>query len=109
METSWPSAQSADMMIHQKSMKPPENKQQDSGLPLTTSDLFGKSFSIRHDILNLPLEKWHIADTLDLSSITPRQWIDAMGGKGGFLTALLTDEEREFVRIVYLPNERGIP
>jgi hypothetical protein len=48
--------------------------------------------------------QWKIADSLDLTSITPRDWIQAIGARGGFLTALLTDEEREFVRIVYLPN-----
>lgn len=68
------------------------------------TDLFGKAFSIRRDVLNLSLEEWHVADTLDLSSITPRRWMDAIGGKGGFLTALMNDEEREFVRIVFLPN-----
>ena len=73
-------------------------------LPLSTSDLFGKSFSIRRDVLDLTMAQWEIADSLDLTSITPRDWIRAIGARGGFLTALLTDEEREFVRIVYLPN-----
>lgn len=68
------------------------------------SDLFGKSFSIRRDVLNLTMAQWKIADSLDLTSITPRDWIQAIGARGGFITALLTDEEREFVRIVYLPN-----
>jgi len=89
---------------HQKSMKPPETHQQDGGLPLSTSDLFGKSFSIRRDVLNLTITQWKIADSLNLTSITPRDWIQSIGARGGFLTALLTDEEREFVRIVYLPN-----
>ena len=84
-------------------MKRKEN-QQVSGLPLSTSDLFCKSFSIRRDVLDLTMAQWEIADSLDLTSITPRDWIRAIGARGGFLTALLTDEEREFVRIVYLPN-----
>ena len=84
-------------------MKRKEN-QQVSGLPLSTSDLFCKSFSIRRDVLDLTMAQWEIADSLDLTSITPRDWIQAIGARGGFLTALLTDEEREFVRIVYLPN-----
>ena len=88
-------------------MKPPETYQQGGGLPLSTSDLFGKSFSIRRDVLNLTMAQWEIADSLDLTSITPRDWIRAIGARGGFLTALLTDEEREFVRIVYLPNAQA--
>ena len=58
-------------------------------------------FAIRRDVLNLPLEQWHIADSLDLSSITPTEWISAIGGKGGFLTAKLNEQEQEFVRQVY--------
>jgi hypothetical protein len=91
-------------MTQQKYMKPPQENQQVSGLPLSTGDLFCKSFSIRRDVLDLTMAQWEIADSLDLTSITPRDWIRAIGARGGFLTALLTDEEREFVRIVYLPN-----
>jgi len=69
------------------------------------NSLFDKSFSIRRDVLDLTMAQWEIADSLDLTSITPRDWIRAIGARGGFLTALLTDEEREFVRIVYLQNK----
>ena len=68
------------------------------------NSLFDTSFSIRRDVLNLTMAQWEIADSLDLTSITPRDWMRAIGARGGFLTALLTDEEREFVRIVYLSN-----
>lgn len=67
-------------------------------------DLFDKPFLLRRDILNLTMEQWRVADSLDLTSITPRDWVQAIGGRGGFLTGLLTDEEREFVRLVYLPD-----
>lgn len=93
-------------LTQQKYIKPPQENQQVSGLPLSTSDLFCKSFSIRRDVLDLTMAQWEIADSLDLTSITPRDWIRAIGARGGFLTALLTDEEREFVRIVYLPNTK---
>ena len=59
------------------------------------------AFSIRRDVLNLTIEQWHVADDLDLGSITPTEWISAMGGKGGFLTALLNEEEKEFVSLIY--------
>ena len=58
-------------------------------------------FAIRRDVLNLPLEQWRIADSLNLESITPTEWISAIGGKGGFLTAKLNEQEQEFVRQVY--------
>ena len=58
-------------------------------------------FAIRRDVLNLTLEQWHIADSLDLQNITPSEWIAAIGGKGGFLTAKLNEQEQEFVRQVY--------
>ena len=58
-------------------------------------------FTIRRDVLNLTLEQWHVADTLDLQSIAPSEWIAAIGGKGGFLTARLNEQEQEFVRQVY--------
>ena len=58
-------------------------------------------FTIRRAVLNLTLEQWRIADTLNLQSITPSEWIAAIGGKGGFLTAKLNEQEQEFVRQVY--------
>jgi len=67
--------------------------------------LFGTAFAIRSNILNLTMEQWKIADSLELSSITPAEWIKAIGSRGGFLTGLMNDDEREFVRIVYLPNK----
>lgn len=69
-----------------------------------------QQFSIRRDVLNLTIKQWGVADAMDLRRITPREWIEAMtvhGGKGGFLTALLNSEEREFVRLVYLPTPKA--
>lgn len=71
----------------------------------TKSEPADKPFLIRREVLNLNLVQWKvILDGLDLTKVTPRKWIVAMGGKGGFLTAKLNDEEREFVRIVYLKH-----
>ena len=64
-------------------------------------DPFDKEFSIRKHVLNLTMAQWAVSDTLDRSAITPRQWIAAMGGKGGFLTARLDDHEQEFVNTIY--------
>ena len=68
---------------------------------MSKPDPFDKEFSIRKHVLNLTMAQWAVADTLDLSAITPRQWIAAMGGKGGFLTARLDDHEQEFVNTIY--------
>lgn len=67
--------------------------------------LFDKAFSIRRNILNLTMPQWEIADSLNLTAITPRVWIQAIGTMGGFLTALLTDEESEFVQVISLPTD----
>ena len=66
-----------------------------------------KTYSIRRDVLNLTVEHWKIAGRLDLSAITPAQWLAAFHGPGGFLTAKLNAEEQEFADLVYsIPTEK---
>lgn len=76
---------------------------------MTYERLKDKPFSIRRDVLNLSIEQWSIVDRLDLSKITPRNWLDALantGSRGGFLTARLNAEEYEFTEAVYQPDEK---
>ena len=87
---------------HETTTQTDDQQPADQGLD---DAICSRRFSIRRDILNLPLDKWKIADSLDLSSITPREWETAIGGKGGFLTALMNDKEREFVHILYYANK----
>lgn len=60
-----------------------------------------KAFTIRRSILKLTGNQWNILNALNLASITPRQWIEALGTRGGFMMRQANEEEREFRRIVH--------